>query len=88
MGVVAGAVVGVSLGVLLLILIVWLVFRKKEKKRYEEDETPNEIRQVCKLYGLYNIINLRFPLIKNSLDSKIRSFIVAAHRKEFSFPVP
>ncbi|XP_062870583.1 CXADR-like membrane protein [Trichomycterus rosablanca] len=45
MGVVAGAVVGVSLGVLLLILIVWLVFRKKEKKRYEEEETPNEIRE-------------------------------------------
>ncbi|KAF5893571.1 CXADR-like membrane protein, partial [Clarias magur] len=43
MGVIAGAVVGVSLGVLLLILIVWLVFRKKEKKKYEEEETPNEI---------------------------------------------
>lgn len=41
---IAGAVVGVSLGVLLLILIVWLVFRKKEKKKYEEEETPNEIR--------------------------------------------
>ncbi|XP_060752615.1 CXADR-like membrane protein [Tachysurus vachellii] len=45
MGVMAGAVVGVSLGVLLLILIVWLVFRKKEKKKYEEEETPNEIRE-------------------------------------------
>ncbi|KAL7848399.1 hypothetical protein AOLI_G00231170 [Acnodon oligacanthus] len=44
MGVVAGAVVGVSFGVLLIILIVWLVFRKKEKKKYEEEETPNEIR--------------------------------------------
>lgn len=44
MGVVAGAVVGVSFGVLLLILIIWLVFRKKEKKKYEEEETPNEIR--------------------------------------------
>lgn len=43
-GVVAGAVVGVSFGVLLLILIIWLVFRKKEKKKYEEEETPNEIR--------------------------------------------
>ncbi|XP_018603888.1 CXADR-like membrane protein [Scleropages formosus] len=44
-GVVAGAVVGVSFGVLLLILIVWLVFRKKEKRKYEEEETPNEIRE-------------------------------------------
>ncbi|KAI1903350.1 hypothetical protein AGOR_G00026290 [Albula goreensis] len=44
-GVVAGAVVGVSFGVLLIILIVWLVLRKKEKKKYEEDETPNEIRE-------------------------------------------
>uniref|UniRef100_A0A672SUA4 CXADR-like membrane protein n=1 Tax=Sinocyclocheilus grahami TaxID=75366 RepID=A0A672SUA4_SINGR len=44
-GVVAGAVVGVSFGVLLLILIIWLVFRKKEKKKYEEEETPNEIRE-------------------------------------------
>ncbi|XP_026871218.1 CXADR-like membrane protein isoform X2 [Electrophorus electricus] len=45
MGVVAGAVVGVSFGVFLIILIVWLVFRKKEKKKYEEEETPNEIRE-------------------------------------------
>uniref|UniRef100_A0A8C1DPR3 Ig-like domain-containing protein n=1 Tax=Cyprinus carpio carpio TaxID=630221 RepID=A0A8C1DPR3_CYPCA len=45
MGVVAGAVVGVLFGVLLLILIIWLVFRKKEKKKYEEEETPNEIRE-------------------------------------------
>lgn len=44
MGVMAGAAVGVSLGVLLLVLIVWLVFRKKDKKKYEEEETPNEIR--------------------------------------------
>lgn len=43
-GVVAGAVVGVSFGVLIIILIIWLVFRKKEKKKYEEEETPNEIR--------------------------------------------
>lgn len=41
----AGAVVGVSFGVLLIILIVWLVFRKKEMKKYEEEETPNEIRR-------------------------------------------
>ncbi|XP_069021280.1 CXADR-like membrane protein isoform X2 [Embiotoca jacksoni] len=45
MGVVAGAVVGVSFGVLLLILIIWLVFRKKEMKKYEEEEAPNEIRE-------------------------------------------
>lgn len=43
---VAGAVVGISLGVLIVILIIWLVFRKKEKKKYEEEETPNEIRFV------------------------------------------
>lgn len=43
-GVVAGAVVGISFGVLIIILIVWLVCRKKEKKKYEEEETPNEIR--------------------------------------------
>uniref|UniRef100_A0A667X474 Ig-like domain-containing protein n=1 Tax=Myripristis murdjan TaxID=586833 RepID=A0A667X474_9TELE len=45
-GMVAGAVVGISLGVLIVILIIWLVFRKKEKKKYEEEETPNEIRFV------------------------------------------
>lgn len=44
MGVMAGAVVGVSFGVILIILIVWLVFRKKEMKKYEDEETPNEIR--------------------------------------------
>ncbi|KAM6970680.1 CXADR-like membrane protein [Aplochiton taeniatus] len=44
-GVVAGAVVGVSFGVLIILLIIWLVFRKKEKKKYEEEETPNEIRE-------------------------------------------
>lgn len=44
MGVMAGAVVGVSFGILLIILIIWLVFRKKEMKKYEEEETPNEIR--------------------------------------------
>uniref|UniRef100_A0A3Q3WC91 Ig-like domain-containing protein n=1 Tax=Mola mola TaxID=94237 RepID=A0A3Q3WC91_MOLML len=42
-GKVAGAVVGISLGVLIVIFIIWIVFRKKEKKKYEEDETPNEI---------------------------------------------
>lgn len=43
-GMVAGVVVGISLAVLIVILIIWLVFRKKEKKKYEEEETPNEIR--------------------------------------------
>uniref|UniRef100_A0A3Q0SYF8 Ig-like domain-containing protein n=1 Tax=Amphilophus citrinellus TaxID=61819 RepID=A0A3Q0SYF8_AMPCI len=42
-GVVAGAVVGVSFGALLIILIIWLVFCKKEMKKYEEEEIPNEI---------------------------------------------
>ncbi|KAK2828944.1 hypothetical protein Q5P01_019978 [Channa striata] len=45
MGMVAGAVVGVSFGVILIILIVWLVCRKKEMKKCEEEETPNEIRE-------------------------------------------
>ncbi|CAB1348021.1 unnamed protein product [Coregonus sp. 'balchen'] len=53
MGVLAGAVVGVSFGVLLIILIIWLVFRKKEKKKYEEEETPNEIRSVIFLLILF-----------------------------------
>ncbi|XP_030601448.1 CXADR-like membrane protein [Archocentrus centrarchus] len=44
-GVVAGAVVGVSFGALLIILIIWLVFCKKEMKKYEEEEIPNEIRE-------------------------------------------
>lgn len=42
---VAGIVVGISLGVIIVVLIIWLVFRKKEKKKYEEEETPNEIRE-------------------------------------------
>ncbi|XP_041098364.1 CXADR-like membrane protein, partial [Polyodon spathula] len=44
-GVVAGIVVGVVFGVLCVLLIVWLVLRKKEKRKYEEEETPNEIRE-------------------------------------------
>lgn len=44
MGVMAGAVVGVSFGVLLIVLIIWLVFCKKEMQKYEEEEAPNEIR--------------------------------------------
>lgn len=53
MGVMAGAVVGVSFGVLLIILIIWLVFRKKEMQKYEEEETPNEIRYL-------SVPNLKF----------------------------
>lgn len=49
-GKIAGAMVGVSLGVLIVILIIWLVFRKKEKKKYEEEETPNEIRYTLPLF--------------------------------------
>ncbi|XP_028278045.1 CXADR-like membrane protein [Parambassis ranga] len=45
MGVVAGAVVGVSFGIFLIIVIIWMAFRKKELTKYEEDETPNEIRE-------------------------------------------
>lgn len=44
---VAGPVVGSSLGLLIVLLIIWLVRWKKEKKKYEEEETPNEIRYVC-----------------------------------------
>ncbi|RXM94082.1 CXADR-like membrane protein [Acipenser ruthenus] len=43
-GVVAGAVVGVVFGVLCIVLVVWLILHKKEKRKYEEEETPNEIR--------------------------------------------
>lgn len=41
-GVWAGLVVVGFLSV--LTLIIWLVFQNKVKKKYEEDETPNEIR--------------------------------------------
>ncbi|CAM9316683.1 unnamed protein product [Lampetra planeri] len=44
-GLAEGIVLGLSLGVLFIILIIWLVFRNKEKKKYEEEETPNEIRE-------------------------------------------
>uniref|UniRef100_A0A8D0KNS4 CXADR like membrane protein n=1 Tax=Salvator merianae TaxID=96440 RepID=A0A8D0KNS4_SALMN len=44
-GVVAGAVCG-ALGVpSLVFLAVWLTIKRKEKKKYEEEETPNEIRE-------------------------------------------
>lgn len=57
-GMVAGAVVGISLGVLIVILIIWLVFRKKEKKKYEEEETPNEIRYAFTQFVLFHCTNL------------------------------
>ncbi|XP_006116688.1 CXADR-like membrane protein isoform X1 [Pelodiscus sinensis] len=44
-GMVAGAVCGVLVGLSLVFLIVWLTIRRKEKKRYEEEEAPNEIRE-------------------------------------------
>ncbi|XP_074833131.1 CXADR-like membrane protein [Carettochelys insculpta] len=44
-GMVAGAVCGVVVGLSLVFLIVWLTIRRKEKKRYEEEEAPNEIRE-------------------------------------------
>ena len=44
MGEVLGPLVGVFCGVLLIILIIWLVFYKKKVKKYDEEETPNEIR--------------------------------------------
>ncbi|KAF4799722.1 Adipocyte adhesion molecule [Turdus rufiventris] len=40
---IAGAVCGVVLGLSLLLLVVRLTIRRKEKKRYEEEEAPNEI---------------------------------------------
>lgn len=35
---------GVLLSVLIILLIIWLVRWKRQKKKYEEEETPNEIR--------------------------------------------
>lgn len=43
-GMIAGAVCGVVVGLSLLFLVVRLTIRRKEKKRYEEEEAPNEIR--------------------------------------------
>lgn len=42
---IAGAVCGVVVGLSLLLLVVRLTIRRKEKKRYEEEEAPNEIRE-------------------------------------------
>ncbi|NXA38956.1 CLMP protein, partial [Eudromia elegans] len=44
-GMIAGAVCGVVVGLCLLLLVVKLTIRRKEKKRYEEEEAPNEIRE-------------------------------------------
>uniref|UniRef100_A0A8C7ECB6 CXADR like membrane protein n=1 Tax=Nothoprocta perdicaria TaxID=30464 RepID=A0A8C7ECB6_NOTPE len=44
-GMIAGAVCGVVVGLCLLLLVVRLTIRRKEKKRYEEEEAPNEIRE-------------------------------------------
>nr|XP_028564283.1 CXADR-like membrane protein isoform X2 [Podarcis muralis] len=43
-GIVAGAVCGAMGGPALVLLAVWLTIKKKEKK-YEEEETPNEIKE-------------------------------------------
>ncbi|XP_078387984.1 CXADR-like membrane protein isoform X1 [Cetorhinus maximus] len=44
-GIIAGAVIGVIVGLLLIFLIVWFTLYRKEKHKYEEEETPNEIRE-------------------------------------------
>ncbi|KAM9666843.1 LOW QUALITY PROTEIN: CXADR-like membrane protein [Trichechus inunguis] len=43
--VVAGAVTGMVAGALLIFLLVWLLIPRKDKKRYEEEDRPNEIRE-------------------------------------------
>ncbi|KAM9233953.1 CXADR-like membrane protein [Dugong dugon] len=42
-GMVAGAVTGMVAGALLIFLLVWLLIPQKDKKRYEEEDRPNEI---------------------------------------------
>ncbi|XP_004716334.3 CXADR-like membrane protein [Echinops telfairi] len=44
-GMVAGAVTGMVAGALLISLLVWLLIRRKDKERYEEEDRPNEIRE-------------------------------------------
>ncbi|GAB5577185.1 CXADR-like membrane protein [Prionailurus iriomotensis] len=44
-GMIAGAVTGMVAGALLTFLLVWLLIRRKDKERYEEEERPNEIRE-------------------------------------------
>ncbi|XP_020918684.1 CXADR-like membrane protein isoform X3 [Sus scrofa] len=44
-GMVAGAATGMVAGALLIFLVVWLLIRRKDKARYEEEERPNEIRE-------------------------------------------
>ena len=43
-GMIAGALTGMVAGALLIFLLVWLLIRRKDKERYEEEERPNEIR--------------------------------------------
>ncbi|XP_060643143.2 CXADR-like membrane protein [Anolis sagrei] len=44
-GIIAGAVCGVMGGLALIFLVVWLTIKRKEKRKYEEEEAPNEIRE-------------------------------------------
>ncbi|KAM4704470.1 CXADR-like membrane protein [Rhinophrynus dorsalis] len=44
-GFLAGVICGVVVGVFLIFLTLWLLFRKKELKKREEDEFLNEIRE-------------------------------------------
>ncbi|XP_067827129.1 CXADR-like membrane protein [Heptranchias perlo] len=43
--IIAGAVIGVIVGLLLIFLIVWFTLYRKGKHKYEEEEIPNEIRE-------------------------------------------
>uniref|UniRef100_A0ACB8EXX1 Uncharacterized protein n=2 Tax=Sphaerodactylus townsendi TaxID=933632 RepID=A0ACB8EXX1_9SAUR len=45
LGVIAGAACGAIAVPALVFLTVWLTIRRKEKKKYEEEESPNEIRE-------------------------------------------
>uniref|UniRef100_A0A8C6SZV4 Ig-like domain-containing protein n=1 Tax=Neogobius melanostomus TaxID=47308 RepID=A0A8C6SZV4_9GOBI len=86
-GMVAGAVVGISLGVLIVILIIWLVFRKKEKKKYEEEETPNEIRSVLmwalkpKVTLLPCQINIGCPVVEISPKLQKGTALCSSHER-------
>lgn len=44
-GMIAGAATGMVAGALLIFMLVWLLIRRKDKARYEEEERPNEIRE-------------------------------------------
>ncbi|XP_020375742.1 CXADR-like membrane protein [Rhincodon typus] len=43
--IIAAAVIGVIVGLLLIFLIIWFTLYLKGKHKYEEEETPNEIRE-------------------------------------------